>query len=218
MCGRYSIFTPTETLLIRFHVPRAEALKPTYNAAPTQSLPVILNSDPTTIQLCRWGLIPVWAKEERIGHRMFNARAETLSQKPSFRNPFKKQRCLVLTDGFYEWKKTSDRKIPHRISMRDNEPFAFAGIWEVWKTPDGEEVKTFSIITTEPNDLMKPLHNRMSVIIKQENEEKWLQELDISEAQKMLEPYAFEDLEAYPISTLVNSPRNNSKEIIKPFC
>ncbi len=148
---------------------------------------------------------------------MINARAETLLQKPSFRSPFKKQRCLVLTDGFYEWEKTSDGKVPHRISMKDNEPFAFAGIWEVWKTPGGEDVKSFSIITTEPNELMKPLHNRMPVILKQENEEKWLQEIDISEAQKMLEPYPFEDLEAYPISTLVNSPRNNTEEIIKPL-
>ena len=218
MCGRFSISTPTEILRVRFNVPRANDLKPNYNAAPTQNLPVILNSEPTTINLCRWGLIPFWAKEERIGNGMINARAETLLQKPSFRTPFKKQRCLVLTDGFYEWKKTSDRKIPHRISMRDNEAFAFAGIWEVWKTPDGEDVKTFSIITTEPNELMKPLHNRMPVIIKQENEEKWLQEIDISEAQKMLEPYPFEDLEAYPISTLVNSPRNNSEDIIKPLC
>ncbi len=217
MCGRYSIFTPTDVLKLRFNAPRAEALKPTYNAAPTQNLPVILNSDPKTIQVCRWGLIPAWAKEERIGNRMINARAETLLQKPSFRTPFKKQRCLVLTDGFYEWRKTSDRKIPHRISMRDHKPFAFAGIWEVWKTPDGEDIKTLSIITTEPNELMKPLHNRMPVIIKQENEEKWLQELDISEAQKLLEPYACEDLEAYSISTLVNSPRNNTEEIIKPF-
>ncbi len=218
MCGRYSIFTPTDTLKIRFNVLRAEASQPTYNAAPTQNLPVILNSEPTTIKLCRWGLIPSWAKEERIGNRMINARAETLLQKPSFRTPFKKQRCLVLTDGFYEWEKTSAGKIPHRVSMRDNKPFAFAGIWEVWKTPDGGEVQSFSIITTEPNDLMKPLHNRMPVIIKQANEEKWLQEIDISEAQKMLEPYPLEDLEAYPISTLVNSPKNNSEDIIKPRC
>ncbi|MCH7803290.1 MAG: SOS response-associated peptidase [Acidobacteria bacterium] len=217
MCGRYSIFTPTDVLKLRFNVSRAEALKPTYNAAPTQNLPVILNSDPRTIQRCRWGLIPSWAKEERIGNRMINARAETLLQKPSFRTPFKKQRCLVLTDGFYEWKQTSDGKVPHRISMRDHEPFAFAGIWEVWKTPDGEDIQTFSIITTEPNELMKPLHHRMPVIVKQENEEKWLQEIDVSEAQKMLEPYPFEDLEAYPISTLVNSPRNNSEDIIKPL-
>ncbi len=217
MCGRFSISTPTEILRVRFNVPRAEDLKPNYNAAPTQNLPVILNSEPTTINLCRWGLIPFWAKEQRKGNGMINARAETLLQKPSFRTPFKKQRCLVLADGFYEWKRTSDRKIPHRISMRDHEPFAFAGIWEVWKTPDGEDVKTFSIITTEPNELMKPLHHRMPVIMKRENEEKWLQEIDISEAQKMLEPYPFEDLEAYPISTLVNNPRNNSEDIIKPL-
>ncbi len=218
MCGRYSIFTPTDILKIRFNVQRAEALKPTYNAAPTQNLPVILNSDPETIQTCRWGLIPSWAKDQKIGNKMINARAETLLQKPSFRTPFKKQRCLVLADGFYEWKETLSGKIPHRISMRDNEPFAFAGIWEVWKTPDGEDVNSFSIITTEPNELMKPLHNRMPVILRKENEGKWLQEIDTSEAQKRLEPYPFEDLEAYPISTLVNSPRNNSKDIIKPLC
>ena len=118
---------------------------------------------------------------------------------------------------FYEWKKTSDGKIPHRIALKDNGPFAFAGIWEVWTTPDGEEIRSFSIITTEPNQLMKPLHQRMPVILKKENEGKWLQEIEISEAQAMLEPYTLEDLEAYPVSTLVNSPRNNSEEVLQPL-
>lgn len=215
MCGRFSIFTPTEILRVRFNVPRAEDLKPNYNAAPTQNLPVILNSEPTTINLCQWGLIPRWAKEQRIGNKLINARAETLLQKPSFRNPFKKHRCLVLADGFYEWKKTSEKKIPYRISMKTNEPFAFAGIWDEWRTPNGECLRSFAIITTEPNALMKALHNRMPVILRKEDETKWLQEIDISGAQKMLEPYPFDDLEAYPISALVNSPRNNSGDVIK---
>jgi putative SOS response-associated peptidase YedK len=215
MCGRFSIYTPTDTLMKRFQVLRAEDFRPNYNAAPTQNLPLILNSDPAAISLGRWGLIPSWAKEQKIGNRMINARAETLLQKPSFRTPFRKHRCLVLADGFYEWKKTSDGKIPHRIALKDNKPFAFAGIWGAWTTPDGEEIRSFSIITTEPNQLMKPLHQRMPVILKKENEGKWLQEIEISEAQAMLEPYPLEDLEAYPVSTLVNSPRNNSEEVLQ---
>ena len=201
----------------RFKVLLTEDFRPNYNAAPTQNLPVILNSDPTTISLSRWGLIPSWAKEQKIGNRMINARAETLLQKPSFKTPFRKHRCLVLADSFYEWKKTSDGKIPHRIALKDNQPFAFAGIWEVWTNPDGQEIRSFSIITTEPNQLMKPLHHRMPVILKKENEGKWLQEIEISEAQAMLEPYPLEDLEAYPVSTLVNSPRNNSEEVLQPL-
>ncbi len=217
MCGRFSIFTPAETLKVRFNVLYAAELKPTYNAAPTQSLPVIINNEPMTIDLCRWGLIPSWAKEQKIGNKMINARAETLLKKPSFRDSFKRRRCLVLTDGFYEWEKTSDQKIPYRISMRDHDPFAFAGIWDVWRTPEGKTLRSFSIITTDPNELMRPLHNRMPVILTKENERRWLQDIDTQEAQTMLEPYPFDDLEAYPISTLVNSPRNNSEDIINPL-
>lgn len=217
MCGRFAISTPTEILKARFKVLHSEALQPNYNAAPTQNLPVILNSEPAAINLCRWGLIPGWAKDRSIGNRMINARAETLLQKPSFRGPFKHHRCLVLADGFYEWKKTSEKKIPYRISMKSDEPFAFAGLWDEWKTPDGEWLRSFTIITTEPNPLMKSLHHRMPVILSRENEAGWLQEIDIAEAQKMLEPYPLDDLEAYPISTLVNSPRNNSAEVMEPL-
>ena len=148
---------------------------------------------------------------------MINARAETLLEKPSFRNAFKKQRCLVLADGFYEWKRTPDQKRPYRITMKNNDPFALAGIWDVWITPEGEELRSFSIITTEPNDLMKDLHNRMPVILKRENEDRWLQDIDPSEAQEMLEPYPGDDLQAYPVSTLINSPRNDTEAIIKPL-
>ena len=217
MCGRFSIFTPAETLKGRFNVLRTAEFMPTYNAAPTQSLPVIMNNEPMTIDLCRWGLIPWWAKEQKIGNKMINARAETLLQKPSFRDSFKQRRCLVLADGFYEWMKTSDQKIPYRISMRDNGPFAFAGIWDVWRTSEGKDLRSFSIITTEPNELMRPLHNRMPVILRKENEHRWLQDIEIQEAQTMLAPYSFDDLEAYPISTLVNSPRNNSEDVINPL-
>jgi putative SOS response-associated peptidase YedK len=216
MCGRFSISTPTDILKVRFKVQRCEDLTPNFNAAPTQRLPVILNSEPAAINLCQWGLIPGWAREPTIGNKMINARAETLSQKPSFRDPFKRHRCLVLADGFYEWKKVSEKKIPYRISMKTNEPFAFAGIWDEWRSPEGECLRSFAIITTEPNPLMKPLHHRMPVILSRENEAGWLQELDVSKAQKMLKPYPLDELEAYPVSSLVNSPRNNSAEVMKP--
>ena len=216
MCGRLSIATGSDILRVRVNVEITEDLQPRYNAAPTQYLPVILNEEPRSINFCRWGLIPYWAKEAKIGSRMINARAETLLEKPSFRNAFKKQRCLVLADGFYEWKKTPDEKRPYRITMKNNEPFALAGIWDAWRTPEGEELRSFSIITTEPNDLMKDLHNRMPAILDKENEERWLQDIDPSAAQDMLEPYPGDDLQAYPISTLVNSPRNDSEAIIKP--
>ena len=141
MCGRYSIFTPANPLKIRFSVRRAEALQPTYNAAPTQDLPVILNSDPETIQLCRWGLIPSWAKEERIGSRMINARAETVETNNAYKGPFKSKRCLIPVDGFYEWKKLGGKlKQPYLIELQDKQPMAFAGLWEIW-TPLGFPVE-----------------------------------------------------------------------------
>lgn len=194
-----------------------EEFKPTYNAAPTQSLPVITQDEPRTIDLYRWGLIPNWAKEPKVGNQMINARAETLLQKPSFRDSFKRRRCLVLTDGFYEWKQTSNQKIPYRISIRDNNLFAFAGIWDVWRTLGGETLRSFSIITTEPNQAVRSLHNRMPVILKKDNEHRWLQDIDTQEAQSMLEPYPLDDLKVYPISTLVNNPRNNSEDVIRPL-
>ena len=217
MCGRFSIFTPTEKIQRRFNVLFTEEFKPTYNAAPTQSLPVITQDEPRTIDLYRWGLIPNWAKEPKVGNQMINARAETLLQKPSFRDSFKRRRCLVLTDGFYEWKQTSNQKIPYRISIRDNNLFAFAGIWDVWRTLGGETLRSFSIITTEPNQAVRSLHNRMPVILKKDNEHRWLQDIDTQEAQSMLEPYPLDDLKVYPISTLVNNPRNNSEDVIRPL-
>ena len=194
-----------------------EEFKPTYNAAPTQSLPVITQDEPRTIDLYRWGLIPNWVKEPKVGNQMINARAETLLHKPSFRDSFKRRRCLVLTDGFYEWQKTSNQKIPYRISIRDNDLFAFAGIWDVWRTPKGETLRSFSIITTEPNQLVRSLHNRMPVILKKDTEDRWLQDIDTQEAQSMLEPYSLNDLQVYPISNLVNNPRNNSENVIRPL-
>jgi len=217
MCGRLSISSPADALKKRFKARFSGELQPNYNAAPTQNLPVILNTEPEEISLCRWGLIPAWAKDEKIGNRLINARSETLLEKPSFKKPFRTQRCLVLVDGFYEWKKSTEGKIPYRISLANGELFALAGIWDSWRNPEGGVVTSFSIITTQPNKLMEGIHNRMPVILTEDREESWLQEVDISEVQRLLEPYPQMDLQAYPVSKLVNSPRNNSRELIQPL-
>ena len=165
-------------------------------------------------------MIPSWAKEESIGNRMINARAETVAEKPSFRNSFKRRRCLVPADGFYEWKKPTGggRKIPMRIVLKDKEPFAFAGLWDTWVNPEGEEVESFTIITTQANELLRRIHDRMPVILAEEQEATWLdQDADAQELLSMLKPFPGE-MEAYPVSTLVNSPSNDDQRCISPVC
>src|SRR5262245_15903963 len=179
MCGRYTIATPPDQLAERFDATLpAEMLQPRYNAAPTQLLPVLLNEDDPErhIQVLRWGLIPHWAKSANVDYRMINARAESLEEKPTFRTALQKRRCLVLADSFYEWQKTPDgKKIPMRIMLKSDEPFAFAGLWESWKDREsGESIRSFTIITTEANELVTPIHNRMPVILPRENENAWI--------------------------------------------
>lgn len=175
------------------------------------------------IRLCRlirWGLVPHWAKEEAIGYKMINARAETIAEKPSYRKSFERRRCLVLADGFYEWQKVDGlkQKIPMRIMLKNKEPFAFAGLWDVWKKPDGGELRSFTIITTEPNDFMKAIHNRMPVILRQKDEEMWL-DPDLKDTSKLLPllvPFASKEMDAYEVSTIVNSPQNDDPQCIAP--
>ena len=216
MCGRYSLSVSLDELSIALGLDATELdLPPRYNAAPTQRLPVITNTDPKHLQLFRWGLIPIWAKDPSIGNRMINARAETLLEKPSFRTPMRKRRCLVPSDGFYEWKKTPDGKVPHHIRLIDGAPFTMAGLWESWKDPEGHPLYSFTIITTDPNPLVEPLHNRMPAILPPHAREKWLDmDFPAEEAQQLLGAYPEEEMEAYPVSTLVNSPRNDSPEIL----
>jgi putative SOS response-associated peptidase YedK len=218
MCGRYSIKTDEDQLCLRFKAGSSkESLKPRYNSAPSQNLPVIPNESPKKIALYRWGLIPHWAKDEKIGYKMINARAETLLEKSTFKLSLKKQRCLVLADGFYEWKKEGSFKTPYRILLKSEEPFAFAGLWASWYDSKGKETRSFTIITIEPNSLISKIHNRMPAILLPENEEIWL-DPDVSEekALKLLKPYPAKLMQAYPVSKLVNSPKNDIPEILQP--
>ncbi|MCC7206978.1 MAG: SOS response-associated peptidase [Anaerolineae bacterium] len=192
MCGRYSVAVDPEQLASRFNAELPpEPLPKRLNAAPTESLPVLLNEGPRRIELVRWGLIPSWADDPSIGSRLINARAETLAEKPSFRSALKSRRCLVLADAFYEWQKTEDgKKTPYRIALKSGEPFAFAGLWEQWRDPSGTPLRTFTIITTEPNDLVAPIHNRMPAVLRPDAEAPWLGENGLGdEWRDLLTPF-----------------------------
>ncbi|MCD4664861.1 MAG: SOS response-associated peptidase, partial [Bacteroidales bacterium] len=190
--------------------------KPRYNCAPTQNLAVISNKTPTELSFYRWGLIPFWAKDKSLGNKLINARAESITEKASFKHPFKRKRCLVLSDGFFEWKKiSSNEKIPYRITMRDKSLFAMAGIWDSWKEKTGELINSFSIITIAPNNLMEQIHSRMPVIIEKDDEQKWLLENDPEFLKSLLKPFNSNLMTAYPVSKLVNSPVNDNSEILK---
>ncbi len=213
MCGRFSFGVKEHIVEGHFNVESESTLfAPRYNCAPTQSLAVISNAMPGRLCYFRWGLIPSWAKDSTFAAKMINARAETITEKPSFRHAFKQQRCLVPADSFYEWQQDKV-KAPFRIMMKDEELFAMAGIWESWINPQGEEVRTFSIVTTTANALMAPIHERMPVILTRENERIWLQENNISVLQSLLIPYDAERMKAYKIGRLVNSPANDNAEI-----
>jgi len=193
-------------------------LKPRYNIAPSQEAPVIVNVDGVrSCKLFQWGLIPSWAKDPSIGNKMINARAETLAEKPSFRSLLKNRRCLVLADGFYEWRKEGKGKVPMRFKLKSNEPFVFAGLWDSWKQPDGNALNTYTIVTTEPNDLLAKIHNRMPVMLNHDDAVNWLtfSGVEISPALQLLTPFPSQLMEGYEVSKLVNSPANDTPECIQ---
>jgi putative SOS response-associated peptidase YedK len=180
---------------------------------------VVPNDGKNRLDFFTWGLIPSWAKDPSIGNRMINARAETLAEKPSFRSAFHRRRCLILADGFYEWRKDDGKsKTPMYIRLEDGSPFAFAGLWELWNAPDGSQVLSCTIITTEPNPLMEKIHNRMPVILPEKAYSLWLQsgEADPNALSELLKPYPAEEMVAYPVSRLVNSPDNDLPAVIEP--
>lgn len=215
MCGRFSLTVNEAELNTYFEASGGDApYVARYNCAPTQMLAVITNDNPGRISYYRWGLIPAWAKDIAIGTKMINAKAETISEKPSFRVPFQRKRCLVPADSFYEWKQNGDR-VPHRIYLKSRRLFAFAGLWDIWKAPDGSPVHSFTIITTEANEFMKTIHSRMPVILKREDEKLWLNGADPDEILSLLNPYDTTGMDAYPVSKLVNSPRNDSPQILE---
>jgi putative SOS response-associated peptidase YedK len=193
-------------------------LDPSYNIAPTQQVAVVIDEGVRRLVPVQWGLVPSWAKDPSVGNKMINARAETITEKASYRNAFKKRRCLVVADGFYEWQKTGDGKRPIYIRLKSGKPFGFAGLYEVWEPPEGEALTTCTIITTEANELMKPIHDRMPVIVPKEKQDLWLDPgvKDQESLLDLLKPYPAVDLEAYPVSRRVNSPANNSPDCIKP--
>ena len=214
MCGRFSQTKKMQDIKKRFNLTRVpDNLPQLFNIAPQQNAPVVLNAFPSELALARFGLVPSWSKEEKTSYSMINARAETILEKPTYKRLIKSKRCLVIADGFYEWQKKVDKKIPYRIFLKNDELFAFAGIWDHWG--EGEnEFYSFSIITTTPNKLMATIHDRMPVILEPEDESKWLQDIPIDRVLALIRSYPAEKMEAYPISTLVNSPTNNSAEVI----
>jgi putative SOS response-associated peptidase YedK len=213
MCGRFSLTANEAELNLRFELEGGDApYVPRYNGAPTQMMAVITGENPHKLSFHRWGLIPPWAKDISIGSKMINARAETITEKASFRTPLFSKRCLVPADGFYEWQQ-NEGKHPFRIFVKNNPVFSMAGLWERWKSPEGNIIETFSIITTEANSFMKPIHNRMPVILRREDEKIWLGSKDSSEILALLKPFSSEEMDAYPVSKLVNSPRNEGPEV-----
>ena len=216
MCGRFSLITISEFLSNRFNVTIEEELVPRYNIAPSQNIPIITNVNPGKLIMARWGLVPHWAKDKSVGYSMINARAETLLEKSSYKMPFQRQRCLIPADGFYEWKKTDTKKVPYRITLKDQKVFAFAGIYDIWKTEE-EELLSCSIITTTPNRLVAQIHDRMPAILRQEHERLWLAETPVARLSEVaLVPYPPEQMKSEQISELINSPKNDSVEVIKP--
>ena len=220
MCGRFTLFASPETIQTEFDLAEPPAnLAPRYNIAPTQPVAVIANhAAARRVELFQWGLIPSWAKDPSIGSRMINARAETLAEKPSFRTALRKRRCLILADGFYEWRKDNGSKTPFFIHLASRRPFALAGLWEVWQTPDGSALPTCTIITTGPNSLLASLHDRMPVILPPAARTLWLDpEFEGRDALlALLKPYEADDLIATPVGTRVNNPRNETPDCLAP--
>ena len=222
MCGRYTFIAPAPAVEQRFNAFFTEPAPANYNAAPSQRLPIITNAAPGQIQLLSWGLVPSWSKDPTghgpaAGPKPINARAETLAEKPSFRQLLGRRRCLVLADSFYEWQATPAGKVPHRILLRDEQPFAFAGLWDEWlDRATGEMHPTFTIITTESNVLMASIHNRMPVILPTRSaEQAWLDDgLGLAAHQQLLVPYDAAAMREYVISKRVNSPANNDADVL----
>lgn len=214
MCGRTSLYVDPGELEAAFDATIAFDYEPRYNIAPRDELAVVTNDDDGTIGLKEWGLIAPWADDPEESPRPINARAETVDEKPTFVEAYRRRRCLVLADGFYEWREPKHRgsKRPYRIHLEDDEPFAFAGVWNRTEW-NGDVLETVAIVTTDANDVVEPIHDRMPVILERGSERDWLH-ADADEAKRYLEPYGGDDLEAYPISTRVNDPSFDDPRIL----
>jgi putative SOS response-associated peptidase YedK len=228
MCGRFTLTDPNQDLAVQFNLPEIPDMQPRYNIAPTQPVaavrvaPAVKSTDAAPVReltLLHWGLIPFWAKDPKIGSRMINARSETVAEKPAFRAAFRRRRCLVVADGFYEWQKLERGKQPFYVRLHNGQPFAFAGLWEQWKGPEDLLIESCTLLTTEPNDLIRPVHNRMPVILHPDDYDLWL-DPEVQQAdrlQPLLRAYPPGEMEAYPISRFVNHPDNDDARCIEPL-
>ncbi len=218
MCGRFTLSQPINAIASVFNLAQIPPLEPRYNIAPTQLIPSICAAPggEKQLQMLRWGLIPSWAKDPAIGAKLINARAETVSEKPSFKSAFKRRRCLIVADGFYEWQRQDGKKQPYYFRLQNGQPFAFAGLWEQWKSPEEQEITSCTILTTAANDLLRPIHDRMPVILDSDRYELWLDpKVEKSEIlQPLLHPYQADLMTSYAVSTKVNNPKNNTSECI----
>ena len=223
MCGRFTLRAPASIVAEQFAVLDADPLEPRFNIAPTQTV-VAVRREPERdassrrLVLLKWGLVPSWAKDPKIGNSLINARAESVADKPAFRAAFRRRRCLIVADGFYEWQRTGGKKQPYFIRLVDDRPFAFAGLWEAWEGPDHTSLESCTLITTEANALMEPIHNRMPVILAPNDYDRWLDPAiqQPEHLQTLLRPYPSDAMLAYPVSSHVNSPRNEDAGCIAP--
>lgn len=221
MCGRFTLTTPAEVVAEYFQLVENPPLEPRFNIAPTQPVAAVrLAEGERRCDMLHWGLVPFWADDPAFGNRLINARADGVASKPSFRTPFKKRRCLILADGFYEWQKVSGskQKQPFYIRLRGHRPFAFAGLWEHWEGKDGSVIDSCTIITTDPNELMQPIHDRMPVILPADAHQEWIdpQNQDAAALHQMLLPFSAQEMEAFPVSTKVNRPTCDAPGCIEP--
>jgi len=221
MCGRFSLGATIRIGQV-FDLPNWPEIPPRYNIAPSQEVSAVIQNRETgarEFRPFRLGLVPSWAKDPAIGNRMINARSETAATKPTFRKPLRERRCLILADGFYEWKREGTRKQPHYIKLRDGAPFAFAGLWDHWAPADGDPVETCTILTTTPNEVLQPIHDRMPVILPSSAYNVWLDPAmrDVEPLQAVLTPYPAKEMTAYPVNTRVNNPANDTADCIAPL-
>lgn len=217
MCGRYSLAKTKQELEVRFKAEMLEDFSPRYNVAPTQLMPVITSDSPDGFSHFYWGITPEFAKNKPVSQKFINARAETIAEKASFKSAFQKRRCLIPADGFYEWKQLGKKsKSPHRFIIAGDKAFAFAGLWEEYENEKGEIKHTFLILTTEPNDIVSSIHDRMPVILTREAEKTWLSKYSSeTDLLNILKPYDANEMISYPVSPLVNQTSNDNPSLIR---
>lgn len=218
MCGRFAQRTPAKRLAQEFSVAVPEEIEARYNIAPTQAILAIRSTEAgRAATWLKWGLVPSWAKDASMGARLINARSETVAEKPAFREAFKRRRCIIPADGFYEWQRLGERKQPFFFHLNDDRPFGFAGLWEQWAGPVGKQLESCTILTTEANEVLRPVHDRMPVILPASDYELWLDEDARKDElrKELLRPYPAEEMNAYPVSLMINSPRNQGANLVE---